>query len=255
MSNDTVVLPDIYLKAEAAKRPELDAPDHAALASLLALDVEAAGRLVVSTDVNMRAALPRAARILNPNLYVRIASFDWGAILLAIESTCPIMRRFAANEFFNATIGDRSDGTAQAPNFTFPTSLSPDGEVNYVPFVDGATDNVTIESVSKAEAQQTTPNMPDPNQLHALDVVPTGTVINKLAGESVSVVTPDGNTVSHDIDMSDPLAKLPAGSQITKSVDGTKLVIPHSTEPWFNVVGERIHDVIAKAWAWIEKNV
>lgn len=140
-------LPPLYLMAEAAKRPELDAPDWSALAQVLAMPVQAAATLVNQTTGAVRAALPRAARILNPNLYVKIAMFDWATIQDAITGTDPIMRRFAAMQYLIGTVGDRA-GLVAAPSYPFPSPLGPDGDVVYVPYDVGAPGNVTLDSLS-----------------------------------------------------------------------------------------------------------
>jgi hypothetical protein len=151
------VLPPVYLLAEANARPELDRPDHVSLAALLAMPVEAAGRLVATTsdavNLNLREALIRAARILDPNTYVPISMYNPAAIAAGIASACPVMRRFSASQLFIATIGDRADGSVgPMPTIDF-SRLAPDGDVIYVPYDAASKANVTLESVAKAEAQ------------------------------------------------------------------------------------------------------
>lgn len=152
----TSFLPSLYLLAEQNARPELDRPDHASLASLLAMGVHAAAQLVAATpdavNAGLREALIPAARILDPNTYVPIANYppNVGAVMAAIEGTCPIMRRFAASQYFiDAPRQDTSWG-ATLPDF--PASLAPDGAVIYIPYNVASTANVTLESVAAAEA-------------------------------------------------------------------------------------------------------
>src|ERR1019366_925285 len=142
--------------AETNARPELDRPDHTALAALLAMGVQAAAQLVAATpdavNAGLREALIPAARILDPNTYVPIANYppNVGAVMAAIEGTCPIMRRFAASQYFiDAPRQDTSWG-AMLPDF--PASLAPDGAVIYIPYDVASTANVTLESVAAAEA-------------------------------------------------------------------------------------------------------
>ena len=212
MTTEPNTLPASYLVAEAAARENLDRPDHAALAQLLALPVEDCGKLVAATSAEdnlaLRAALARAARIVNPNVYVPIASHAVTAIIAAIESACPIMRRFAASQYF-------VDAPFTATYPEFPATLAPDGDVIYVPY--GANDpaNVTIESVAAADmvsaktpAAAPAPSPPpidfphDASATHPLDATPVGVSV---------VVTP---AMVAALPVEDPLAALPVGTII-----------------------------------------
>lgn len=257
MSNDANTLPPNYLTAEAAARPELDRPDHDHLEALLLMGVEECGRYVAaSTDPDTMNALGRAARIVNPNAYVPIGMFNWPAIEAGIESPDPIVRRFAAQQFFIGTIGAKADGTVGAPSYAFPTTLVADGEVVYVPFVEGAAANTTVASVAAADAPKATiPPVPDATVAHPLDANAPGTIATVTAPGTLTVVYPDGGIGTQAIATDDPIAVLPVGSTITKLADATKIKVAHPAtqrlEDGIKTIAANVHAGLVDIWNWL----
>lgn len=273
-----MTLPAIYEAAELAARPNLDRPDTASLEQLLAMDVEACGQFVATqTDetipsvLALREALPRAARILNPNAYVPIANYppNVAALIAGIESTCPIFRRFAAAQYFiDAPRQDTSWGATLPP---FPTDLQPDGDVIYVPYVDGDTANVTVESVAAVEAPASEPapilgvvtgvgdvTLPfNVDAHHALDSLPAGSTATKT--DANTIVTTHGTTGIESqtvIGQDDATAHLPINSTIDVLAQGQPagiaLTLPaNAHRSALTVIGDSLHDAVAKAWAFI----
>jgi hypothetical protein len=237
-------LSPLYLEAEAAARPNLDRPDHTALSQILEMGVRVAGALVATTsdadNLPFREALPRAARILDPNTYVKVSMFDHAAIDAAVHSTCPVMRRFGAAQQFIGTIGDRGDLNLPPIDFT---DLQPDGDVIYVPYVEGAPENTTVESVAKAEAAAAA-GVDIPTAVHtpgpAIERGAPASAgnasgddgiidINSIRpGSTASVITKDGadTTLPFAVDQSHALDSLPVGTIATK-VSDTTLNVDH----------------------------
>lgn len=257
-----MTLNSIFAAALAAARPGLDRPDEAALEHALSLGVEECGRTIALTKedtadgLNLRECLARAARILAPNTYVHIANFDAPAIAAAIASDEPVQRRYAALQYFIGTIGDRSNGTVNVGTVDF-SNLVPDGEMNYVPYVDGDPSNVTLESVAKAEAAaaqpvETAAPKPAAEDTHPLDALSEGKVVTIT---SPGIVRNEANGVIHDATDSatDAVNVLPIGTTIEKvngqiKITGTSAVAGNAES-----FGEKFHDAVVAIWAWIEK--
>lgn len=250
-------LSPIYLEAEAAARENLDRPNHDILAALLAMGVRECGEYVASNGSGVQAVLPRAARILNPNVYVAIANYppNVADLMAAIESDDPIIRRFAAGQYFINF--PKQDTSWAAPLPDFPTSLVPDGAVVYVPFVDGAAENTTVESVAAAEAKAAADAAPhDATATHPIDSAPVGAVVTITpTGHDISF--PDGGSSSRTAPEGDPALRLPVGTVVVNHPEGvTTITIPATeTAPAHTSIGARFLDALNKIWHVLEAHL
>lgn len=267
-------LPAAYLTAEAAARENLDKPDHAALLMLLGLSVADAGQCVATTtdaaNLNIREALVRAARILNPNVYVSIGNElapNWSGLSSVIQSTDAIMRRFAASVWCIAA-------QTIAPPYAFPTNLEPDSDVVYVPYVDGDPANVTVESVAKAEApaepSAVVGTIAPAAPIASPDGHTVGTVLTVGADENgvktlttsiPTPISPAPNTSTINLPKDHALANVPVGTIVhiadatTGDVAGqaTAITLPaNQHRAPITVIGDDIGDALKRAAHWIE---